>query len=137
MGPGAILYPVFGLVAWTFLVLLWVAAARLNSKLRPSHVALGESDSVPTHCRLANRNYMNLLELPMLFYAACGLLYTGHGGTSTALPLAWAYVALRVAHSLVHLTYNNVIHRLLLFAISNFLLMGLWVVAFVQLTGAR
>jgi hypothetical protein len=39
---------------------------------------------------------------------------------------AWLYVALRVAHSLIHLTYNNVMHRLIAFAVSNPVLAGLW-----------
>ncbi len=40
--------------------------------------------------------------------------------------LAWAYVALRLVHSAVHLTYNRLFHRLLSFAASNFALMALW-----------
>jgi len=41
--------------------------------------------------------------------------------------LAWGYVALRIAHSAIHLTYNNVFHRLSAFAASNVLLVALWV----------
>jgi hypothetical protein len=44
------------------------------------------------------------------------------------LGIAWAFVAIRAAHSLVHLTYNKVFHRLALFAISNVVLLALWVV---------
>jgi len=43
------------------------------------------------------------------------------------LTLAWLYVASRIAHSLVHLTYNNVIHRLAAFSASNLVLLLLWV----------
>lgn len=46
------------------------------------------------------------------------------------LVLAWAYVALRVIHTLIHLTYNNVLHRLTAFAASNGVLGTLWVVFF-------
>ena len=41
--------------------------------------------------------------------------------------LAWTYVALRVAHSLIHLTTNNVMHRLTLFGISNVVLVTMWI----------
>ena len=41
--------------------------------------------------------------------------------------MAWIYVGLRLAHSLVHITYNRVVHRLLLFAASSFLLMAMWI----------
>ena len=41
--------------------------------------------------------------------------------------MAWTYVGLRALHSLIHLTYNNVIHRLLTFGISNFVLAAVWI----------
>jgi len=49
----------------------------------------------------------------------------------TALVVAWSYVALRAVHSAIHLTYNNVIHRLTAFALSNVVLMAFWVLFFV------
>jgi len=47
--------------------------------------------------------------------------------SSAAIALAWAYVALRVVHSLIHITYNHVLHRFLAFASSNFVLLALWI----------
>ena len=47
--------------------------------------------------------------------------------------LAWVYVGLRVLHSIVHLTYNNVMHRLTIFAASNAVLAVLWIVFFFRL----
>jgi hypothetical protein len=49
------------------------------------------------------------------------------------LVLAWTFVGLRVMHSLVHITYNNVFHRLTLFATSMVTLMALWGYVFVRL----
>lgn len=129
MKDAAILYPVFALAAWTFLVLMRLAATRFRSELTPFDFALGESEQVPMKARLANRNYQNLLELPVLFYVVCLLLYVGNAASGTAVLLAWAYVALRVLHSLVHLSYNNVMHRFAFFALSNFCLFALWIAA--------
>ena len=42
----------------------------------------------------------------------------------TALVLAWVYVVLRVGHSLVHLSYNRVRDRLMIYAASNVVLSG-------------
>jgi len=42
------------------------------------------------------------------------------------MSLAWVYVALRIAHSLVHVSYNKVMHRLALFAISNVVVSVMW-----------
>jgi hypothetical protein len=130
----AILYPVFALVAWTFIVLLRMAALRLRSGVRPAEFSLGESERVPTAAKLANRNYMNLLEMPTLFYVVVALVYATNVASPTIVALAWSYVGARMAHSLVHLSYNNVMHRLAVFALSNVLLAVLWVVAGMALT---
>jgi hypothetical protein len=72
---------------------------------------------------------MNLLELPMLFYVVCLILYVTAGASRLAILVAWAYVALRIVHSLIHLTYNHVLHRLSAFTLSNIALVSLWVLA--------
>ena len=72
---------------------------------------------------------MNLLELPMLFYVVCVVLYVTAGATPLAVAVAWAYVALRVVHSIIHLSYNRVLHRLAAFTLSNAALVSLWVIA--------
>ena len=69
---------------------------------------------------------MNLLELPLLFYVAMLLAQITATGSPLLVGLAWAYVALRVVHSLIHITYNDVLHRFLAFAASNFVLLGIW-----------
>lgn len=70
---------------------------------------------------------MNLLEMPLLFYVACITLYATKGVDTGSLYLAWCYVALRVFHSAVHLTYNKIMHRLTLFALGNVVLAVIWV----------
>lgn len=62
---------------------------------------------------------MNLLELPVLFYVVGLMLYVTAGASSLVLALAWSYVALRILHSVIHLTYNKVVHRLAASAVSN------------------
>jgi hypothetical protein len=132
----AIFYPVIALAFWTFAVLLLVPRARFKAarevRLKASDFAVGESENVPPETRLPNRNYMNLLELPVLFYVACIVLYVTAKVDAVALGLAWAFVALRIAHSAVHLTYNRVPHRFRIFALSVVVLLALWTwIAFV------
>ena len=127
MKSTAILYPVFALVAWTFLVLLRLAQVRIFSHLHPKEFRYGEAPTVPPHVSIPNRNYMNLLELPLLFYVVCILLFVTGVTSTNALFLAWTYVMLRIVHSLIHLGYNNVLHRLGVFACSNVVLASLWV----------
>jgi hypothetical protein len=132
----AILYPLFALATWTFLVLLLIPFVRVRSvrrrEIAPDDFKYGESPAVPPNVSIANRNYMNLLELPMLFYVVCVLLYVTAGASGLAVCLAWGYVALRVVHSMIHLGYNQVIHRLAVFAASNAALIWLWVIAAVH-----
>jgi hypothetical protein len=132
MTQETIFLPVIALVALTVLVLLFTAGKRFRAvgagQIGPNDFALGESANVPSHVAVGNRNYMNLLELPILFYVVCLCLYVTGQVDSLVVNLAWAYVGLRVVHSLVHIGYNNVIHRLGVFAISNIVLTVMWVI---------
>lgn len=125
-----ILYPLFALAAWTFVILVLIAFRRLGAgfagRVRAADFRFGESTRVPPDVCLPNRNYMNLLELPVLFYVLGLLCYATSQHSPLQLGLAWAYVGLRVVHSLIHLSYNNVYHRLAAFALSNGVLLAAW-----------
>lgn len=130
MEAKAIFLPMATLALWTLTVLLLIPIARFKAGAQ-GHVnagdfRYGESDRVPAHVRLPNRNFMNLLEVPVLFYLACLVAFLIQSVDSALLMLAWAYVALRVGHSCIHLSYNNVMHRLTLFAISNVVVVLMW-----------
>lgn len=127
--PG-ILLPLLALVGWTLLVLLLIPFHRFRAafagKVTAEDFRFGESERVPPEVSIPNRNYMNLLEAPVLFYAV-GLIYAvAQKGDAVAVAFAWVYVALRMVQSLIHLSYNNVFHRLGVFATSNIVLLVLW-----------
>lgn len=130
MNNHAILYPIFALAWWTSCVLLLIPIARIRAGRRREIVVddfkYGESSAVPPHVSIPNRNYMNLLELPVLFYVAGVLLLVSPCTSLTSIYLAWLYVGLRIVHSVIHLTYNKVLHRLAAFAASNAVLVALW-----------
>ena len=132
----AILYPIIALAMLTFTVLLLIPYQRFRAlKLKQVVVddfKLGESKNVPDSVSIPNRNYMNLLELPILFYVVCLTMFVTHTATPAVVVLAWGYVASRAAHSLVHLTYNNVLHRLVAFVVSNLFLLTLWVLLIIS-----
>lgn len=131
MNDNAILLPVMVLVGWTFLVLLQVPFRRFGAsfqkKVTEHDFSYGESTRVPPEVSIPNRNYMNLLEAPVLFYVVCLVFYVSGAMIPVFLMLAWTYVGLRFMHSLIHLTYNRVLHRLLPFALSNIVLITMWV----------
>ena len=80
-------------------------------------------------------NFRNLFEVPVLFYALVAVaLAVGH--TPGWLVLGcWVFVALRVAHSVIHCTYNRVMHRFTAYAIGFLLLVLLWAGFIVSLMG--
>src|SRR3954469_23885063 len=109
MNQIAILYPMTALAALTFAVLLLLPYKRFRAafkgQVRAKDFRYGESANVPGDVAIPNRNLMNLLEMPVLFYAVCITFYVTKTVDAMAISLAWLYFASRVAHSLVHLTY--------------------------------
>jgi len=132
-----ILLPVMTLMGWTFTVFLFITYQRfkgvLTRKLAVNDFKFGESANVPGAVSIPNRNFINLLEMPVLFYVVCLTAYVAQGTDSQVLALAWSYVSLRVIHSLIHLTYNKIVHRFAFYAASNIVLALIWVRLLLQL----
>jgi hypothetical protein len=129
-----ILAPVVILVAWTLLVLGWMMATRFAAMKRRGISLKGRVGGrggnalegvVEDEVMWKAHNYMHLVEQPTLFYAIALTLAVGHAGGGYSAILAWAYVALRVAHSLVQATVNVITYRFILFALSSLALAGL------------
>lgn len=131
MTDKTIFLPVAALAMWTLLVLLLVPIHRFRAgaqqKVTADDFRFGESAAVPPQVSIPNRAWMNLLEAPLLFYLACIILFSLRATDQPALVLAWSYVGARIIHSLIHVTYNRVFHRLIAFAVSNVILVVLWV----------
>lgn len=124
------LYPVFGMVALTFAVLFLGLGARIRAvkmeQLTPNSFRLDPMDGAPEWIIKTTRHFSNLFEMPILFYVACILCLSLGLSSETLLALAWLYVAARVIHAVIHLSYNNVTHRLIAFSASNLALLGIW-----------
>jgi len=135
MSQEMIFAPMGAMALITFVVLGFIPIRRFRAaaagRVQADDFRFGESAAVPGDVSIPNRNYMNLLELPTLFYVVGLMYYVAGRVDQTALVVAWSYVALRAVHSAIHLTYNNVIHRLTAFALSNVVLMAFWVLFFV------
>ena len=128
-----ILQPVVALLAWTMVMWLWMYATRIPAMTRAGidGTKLVGSNGASLRAQLPDTvswkadNYNHLHEAPTLFYAvAIVLAIIGQGDGFNTL-LAWAYVGLRVAHSIVQATVNRVLIRFALFALSSLVLMAL------------
>ena len=124
------LSPALALVCWTLLVWLLMYMRRIPAMQAAGIDAddarhPGSLDILPRPARQAADNYNHLHEQPTIFYAL--LFYTHLAGNvgEAALGLAWAYVGLRIVHSLVQITINRVMLRFGVFALSSLTLFGL------------
>jgi hypothetical protein len=139
MPQNAIFAPMGVLAFWTFAVLLLIPFRRFRAsfsgQVRAEDFKYGESGNVPGDVSIPNRAMMNLLELPVLYYVVCLMFFVTQTVTPLILQVAWAYIVFRLAQTLVHITYNNVIHRLTMFAVSNFILVTLWIMFFFPVVG--
>jgi len=124
------LTPVLALVAWTLVMWLWMYATRLPAMkaagIDPQQAADAGSlaQHLPPGTRWVADNYNHLHEQPTIFYALMFFAALTGGGDATAVSLAWAYVALRVGHSLVQATVNRVVVRFVVFAAGSLVLMA-------------
>lgn len=122
--------PLFALFVLTFAVGFVAFVARFRAvrsrqmRLRDFEV-LDLNTATPLVAR-TTRHLANLFEMPVLFYAVCLMALALQIDDGLAATLAWAYVALRGLHSVIHLTYNKVMHRMPVFMLSNAVLAALW-----------
>lgn len=133
----AILGPVVALAIWTMIVWIWMYATRIPAMnragidgvnmvgstgggLRSDLTAKGE-----VKASWVADNYNHLHEAPTVFYAISIVLAIIGQGDDLNATIAWAYVGLRVAHSLVQILVNRVVVRFLLFILSTLALMML------------
>ena len=131
MNPVAILWPVVVMVALTFAVSLVMYRRRIAEirakKIRLQSIASATGMASQLEDARASDNYRNLFEGPALFYVAALAAFALKVVTPLLVALAWLYVALRVAHSLIHCSSNRVKYRFLAFVSSHAVLFALWV----------
>lgn len=124
-----ILGPVMALVLWSLVMWAWLYATRIPAIVRlkiaydPRRPASEFDAAMPPEVRWKADNYNHLMEQPTIFYAtALTSAFLGIG-TDFNLWLAWAYVLLRVVHSLVQATTNVVMLRFGVFMLSSVVLL--------------
>lgn len=120
-----LLGPVIALVAWSMVMWVWMYATRLpavraaNIKPDPEAPRGAQMSLLPAQVRWKADNYNHLMEQPTIFYALAISLALMDVQAEVALVFAWAYVFLRVMHSLVQALVNKIVLRFLLFVLSN------------------
>lgn len=132
MSSSELLWPLLGLVIVTFCVWLRLFTTRIQymqrNRIDPEAIP-HRAQSTPALAEIAapSDNMMNLFELPVLFYALIAVLLTQGEIHQGWLYAAWSFVLLRAVHSLIHCTYNRVMHRFIAYLLSSLVLWGMWV----------
>jgi hypothetical protein len=124
------LTPVLALVMWTFVIWLWMYLTRIPAMraagIDPARIKRkDELDALPVSVKQVADNFNHLHEQPTVFYALAFYTHLAGIADPTYVALAWAYVALRVIHSLIQCTWNFVPVRFFVFAGSSLVLIAI------------
>ena len=127
-----LLFPLLAQVGLTFIVMISMYRTRVaemkSKQIHPQQIkSRSKSKALLTDSASAADNFSNLFELPVLFYTAILLTLMLMVQDSILVILAWAFVATRYLHSFIHVTYNHVMHRFLVFLFGAFVLLAFWV----------
>ena len=133
MTPNAfnLLLAALAMVVLTFAVGLRMLYSRVQEmrqkRLHPQKAATSKTMAANLENIQAADNYRNLFETPVLFYALVACAVAAAYAPPWLVIGAWCYFGLRVVHSIIHCTYNRVMHRLAAFAVGFAVLVGLWI----------
>lgn len=126
-----VLWPMLVLIFWTFGIGFLAALRRvreissrripLASIARPRDIANVLDDTQVMD------NFNNLLQVPLLFYVWCLAMTQWQAAAGLWELGAWAYVGLRLGHSVIQITHNRVMQRFGVWVCSNAVLAALWV----------
>lgn len=141
MNDSSILGPVVALVAWSLVMMIWMVATRFPAMKRKGISLKGRVGGkgsqldgvIDDRAQWKSHNYNHLMEQPTIFYAIALALALMDQGEGINLILAWAYVGLRIAHSIVQAVSNVVRVRFALFALASLVLLALTVHAAMHL----
>ena len=122
-----ILAPAAVLVVWTLVMLTWTAVTRFGAMAKagvdirtapPGGRGQNLEGVLPDSVQWKSHNYAHLVEQPTVFYATVVILAIVGAGAADVL-LAWAYVAIRIVHSLWQATVNKIPVRFTLFLLAT------------------
>jgi hypothetical protein len=135
MNADPIWLPCAALVLVTALVWIKLYVDRLGEmrrrRISPQLLSTARDAAGRLEKTAAADNFRNLFEVPVLFYVLCIAIAVSGGSTPGIVTAAWVYVGLRALHSLIHVTYNRVTHRFLVYVASTVLVFVMWA-AFVR-----
>ncbi len=130
MHQSTIIYPLIGMVFLTFVVGVKMLASRIRAVkkegMNPAFFALNRGAKQPDYLVKVSQHYENLFELPILFYVVSLLIFITNKTDPIYIVLAVSFVTVRYIHAVIHITYNNLIHRRNVFLMGSMVLLIMW-----------
>lgn len=137
MNADSIWLPCSAMVLVTALVWIKLYADRLGEMrargIAPQSLATVREAAGRLEKTAAADNFRNLFEVPVLFYVWCVAVAMTGVATAGLVTAAWVFVGLRALHSLIHVSYNRVLHRFLVYFASTALMFAMWAVFFARI----
>ncbi len=125
-----LVYPMAAMVLLTAVVAIRTVIGRVSAvkhgEVDARYYKTFQGDAEPRKMAQHTRHFINLFENPVLFYAACITAMVVGQGAGLLLWLAWAFVACRVAHAVVHLGSNSIPPRMYTYGASWIVLVAMW-----------
>ncbi len=142
MGAHPILQPAIVLIIWSIFILMWMGQARFGAmaklgaglgSAKPGGRGQDLDGVLPDKANWKAHNYTHLMEQPTLFYGLVAIIALAKSQSSLLVYLAWAYVGLRIVHSIWQSAVNTIPVRFSLFIISTFCLLAMAIITAVEI----
>lgn len=113
------------------LVVMLIMGKRRFKAAKNKHVQFNDFktmrlDSAGDNVRVADRNFINQFEIPVLFYVGCIVTLQLNSASYLITALACVFVVSRIVHTVIHIGSNNVRMRFNVFLVGCASVFALW-----------
>ena len=127
----SVFYPMALMAIFTILYSPLLVIGRFRSvrlgDVAPGYYKTMDGHEPPEYVKKPTRHWSNLYEVPVLFYAVCLAILVKGQEDDLFIYMAWTFLGLRLLQALIHTTYNNVYHRLLVFGGGLATVLAMWI----------
>ena len=130
------LLPMFAQVIVTLAIMQLARTRRLRAvnagEVNGTYFKTQEGPMPPRYVLQSDQMVLNFFETPMLFFAVGIAAMALNMVTEALVGLGGVYVVLRIWHAKIKLTHNKLGPRAIIFALSVFLILVMWVVLLLE-----
>lgn len=125
-----LIYPMFAMVILTMFIAILMWKRRMTAikeGFDPRYFKTLSVGQPPDNVLRVDRHYINLFEMPVLFYVGCIVAMIMPLAGPGILFWSWGFVVARVLHAFIHITTNKLPMRMMAFMLGFAMLVGMWI----------